>query len=236
MNEKILERVRKLLEKAESTTFGPEAESLIQAAQELMVKYAIAEADLRRDERIHTSFPTQVIIDMPGRAPLIKAKRNLLTSIGRWNNVKVLFMGKTHAVLIGFTEDIEWVNMLYTSLTLQMIRAAAADIDKRGSANATVWRNNFAWGFALRIDQRLAETHRKVETENPTGMALMVRDKSLVVQQEVSKRYPRVRSMAGGKRRQFDGDARRLGGEAANRADLGSTKLANSSHRLGEGS
>ena len=121
---KILERVRKLLAKAEAEGCTPEeAEALTAKAAELMAKYGIEQALLDATKPSADNKPTDRKFDIP--APYATVKSSLLFNIGKamgCNGVRLTSRTGDGVVLhmFGFRSDVERAEILYTSLLLQM--------------------------------------------------------------------------------------------------------------------
>src|SRR6478609_10301992 len=131
----ILERVRKLFDKAAGTTNPHEADAFARKAAELVARHRIDPERLvsgRSDDEI-------VIRELPlGRGAYVRARLALLTIVGDHHDVRVVF--KTlptgmMAYLAGFRSDVEVVELLYHSLH-QQAAAQMAGIS-RGTGAAT---------------------------------------------------------------------------------------------------
>ncbi|MFC7448707.1 DUF2786 domain-containing protein [Rhodococcus daqingensis] len=157
---KVLNKIRGLLAKAESTEFTEEAETLTAKAQELMTRYAINSALLDSGE------PGQGVSVQSRRVhldnPYVKQKALLLTSIGTANHVQTLYNSRmATATMVGAPVDLEQVEMLFTSLLVQATRAMRkAGEDGEVGSRSTSFRKAFLFGFAIRIGQRLTEADK----------------------------------------------------------------------------
>jgi hypothetical protein len=231
----ILRRVRALLAKAESTT-PEEAEALAAKAQELMVRYAIDEAELAKDPRLERKRPTSKRFAYSESRGYKDAKSALLGALERALGVKVALHGYSRSGLeectvVGFSEDVDFFELLYTSLLLQGFRAAAEaheaapkqwewserqyqDVYRK--PNRRRFTNSFLRGFAYRIGQRLAETRQQVAES--TGSELVLVDRSQEVADAFRDLFPNIRSARSS--HSADGRAWGAGRSAANRADL----------------
>ncbi|MFI6429633.1 DUF2786 domain-containing protein [Rhodococcus oryzae] len=154
---KVLNKIRGLLAKAESTEFTEEAETLTAKAQELMTRYAINSALLESGEPGVgvTVLSRRVHLDNP----YVKQKALLLTMIGHANHVRTLYNSRmATATMVGAAVDLEQVEMLFTSLLIQATRA----MSKAGEdgSRSTSFRKAFLFGFAIRIGQRLTEADK----------------------------------------------------------------------------
>ena len=126
----ILKKVRALLDKAESTSFSEERDAFLNKADDLMLKYAIEEAELAKAGKGAKEDPTstRVVVCMANN-PLRESLVDIISAVAEHNRCRIVFYGlrsnKTSdlpitAVIVGFPSDLDYVEMLYTSLTLQL--------------------------------------------------------------------------------------------------------------------
>jgi len=156
---RMLQRVRGLLAKAESTTFPDEAEALTAKAQELMARHAI-------DAAILAAESGRPIAGATGRRlgvddPYAAAKAMLLEAISSANRCRSVWTkGYGYATVFGDAGDLDAVELLYTSLLVQAARAMLTEAGGAGRATAgrtRSYRQSFLVAFALRIGDRLRE-------------------------------------------------------------------------------
>ena len=153
---RILEKVRALLAKAESTTFPEEAEALSAKAQELMARHAIDEAMVGTAEGVD-DVPTglRVAID----DPYAGAKSVLLHVVASANRCQAVWSKHLgFSTVLGFDSDLEFVDVLYTSLLVQATSAmvaAGAQYDRYGRSRTRSFRQSFLLSYANRIGDRL---------------------------------------------------------------------------------
>ncbi len=86
--EKVLNRVRALLAKAEATQFGGEAELLTAKAQDLMTRHAIDEAMLHQVVDDVTVITRRIRL----HSPYISTKVSLLNAVGQANRTRVVHL------------------------------------------------------------------------------------------------------------------------------------------------
>ena len=154
---KVLERVRGLLAKAESSEYEAEADSLTAKAQELMVRHSIDHALLAA---------TEPAADQPGGIrigvdnPYESEKAMLLHRVARANRCQAIRSTQFGFVtVLGFPADLRAVEVLYTSLLVQVTKAMLREGSRptTGGGNRTVaFRRSFQQAFAVRIGERLA--------------------------------------------------------------------------------
>ena len=157
----LLERVRALLAKAESTTFTAEAEALAAKAQELMARHAIDRALVEGRRRAGRDGSGG---DVGARRfhiedPYARARFTLLSEVAWACSCSAVLMesiGIAH--VFGFADDLSAVDLLYTSLLVQAGTAVASARSPRGRAASQVaaFRRAFLVAFARRVGERLA--------------------------------------------------------------------------------
>ena len=124
-DDRVLRRIRGLLAKAESTEFPDEAESLTAKAQELMTRHAVDAAILEADRPAegHAVDTRRVHV----RDPYVRAKMQLLAAVAEANDVRLVwYSGLGIANLVGVKADVAAVELLFTSLLLQVAQALTA--------------------------------------------------------------------------------------------------------------
>ncbi|GAA4811093.1 DUF2786 domain-containing protein [Tomitella cavernea] len=158
---KVPARIRGLLAKAESTDFPHEAEALTAKAQELITRHAVDTALLHRATDADGFAVSARRIHLNN--PYLREKVTLLSIIGRVNTVRTVWSKRLAiATVIGPEGALEQVELLYTSLLVQCTRAMQARSPGTAAPGRTAaFRRSFLVGFATRIGQRLAESHRQ---------------------------------------------------------------------------
>lgn len=222
----LLERVRKLFEKANATTNSHEADAFSRKAAELVARHRIDPSRLSAatgDDRV-------VMHEMPlGRGAYVRARLALLTTVGDHHDVRVVFRSTPSgmlAYLAGFASDVEVVELLYHSLH-QQAAAQMAGIS-RGTGPATQrFRRSFLMGFANRIGDLLDSTEREAgRGRSPAAVestAIALRERTQQVDEFITTSFGRVRSASPATPAQATGW--RAGVSAAERADVGRARL-----------
>ena len=225
-DDRVLRRIRGLLAKAESTEFPDEAESLTAKAQELMTRHAvdaaILEVDRPADGRAVDTRRVHV------RDPYVRAKMQLLAAVAEANDVRLVwYSGLGIANLVGVRADVAAVELLFTSLLLQVAQAlsAAERPLRRGSASRS-FRRAFLLGYAHRIGERLQAARRRATAEavaeHDVDLLPVLRSRQAAVEQRVTELFPHVRATRS--RASVDAGGWYAGREAAERADVGSRR------------
>ena len=124
----LLERVRKLLAKAEAQGVTPaEAEALTAKAAELMARYGIDRA-LLAAQQPETDHPADRKVDIDN--PWARVQAHLLCGLASAMRCQCVILPRsgpgTRIHMFGFASDIERTDVLYTSLLVQMWQGLAA--------------------------------------------------------------------------------------------------------------
>src|SRR5579863_2335112 len=149
-----LSAVRALLAKAERTEFPEEARALTSKAQELMVRYALTEAQLQASGSAKQG-QVVVTVAVEVEAPYRNAKGLLLSEIAGANNCRVIEDGACYH-MVGFASDTERAQLIFTSLLLQAAREMLVAY-KEPWMNTKSFRHSFLIGYATEIGTRLVK-------------------------------------------------------------------------------
>lgn len=155
---RMLDRVRALLAKAESTDFEDEAEALTVKAQELIARHSIDEVLLHAADEVGVPSLRRIPID----DPYADAKAHLLAEVARANRCRAVFSGDLGWVtVLGYEQDLDAVELLAASLLAQataaMVRSGSRR-DAAGRSRTRSFRRSFLLGFGHRIGERLMQT------------------------------------------------------------------------------
>lgn len=125
----MLEKIRALLDKADATTFPEEADAFRQKADALMVQYTIDQYQVDqmkgKDQR---QVPIMKKITLCGAGDMFSDQLiELMGHLSRHSRCRIVLYNtryrKMHPIevaIVGFPADVDYVEMLYTSLRLQM--------------------------------------------------------------------------------------------------------------------
>jgi hypothetical protein len=228
---KLLERVRKLLAKAEDESVTPpEAQALTAKAAELMAKYGIDRA-LLAAERPETDRPEDRVLDILN--PWGRVKAHLLCGLGAALRCQCIVMsgtrGGTRIHMFGFASDLERADLLYTSVLVQMWHGLIAAELPEWSSSPRAWRRSWMLGFATAVISRVREAEQAAASQATapgqaagSRTALVLADRSQVIHHNVRQAYPRTRSA----RVTYSGSGYGDGYAEGQRADIGTSKLA----------
>lgn len=223
-DDRALRRIRGLLAKAESTEFPEEAESLTAKAQELMTRHSVDAALLAAGPSAADGiavYTRRVHV----QDPYVRAKMQLLAAVAEANDVRVVwYSGLGIANLVGVRADVAAVELLFTSLLLQVVQALSAAERSMGRVSGPrSFRRSFLLGYAHRIGERLSAARRRARAEAAAehGIDLLpvLRRRETAVQERVAELFPRVRATRS--RASVDAGGWYAGREAAERADVG---------------
>ncbi|MCD7439008.1 DUF2786 domain-containing protein [Streptomyces lincolnensis] len=224
-----LAKIRALLTKAEDPAATPdEAQAFFAKAAELMAKYGIERAMLA-DSDANADRPGDRVIVVEGHyaSDRLHLLGHLAHALHCDSVKKSVERGKTEVHLFGYESDLDRVEMLFTSLLLQMFNGVRQGRPAPGEKLVT-YRKAWMAGFILRIHERLLEIEARVQQEAPAAASgrsaeLVLADRKSVIQARLAAAYPGARTPSGSTRRR--GTGLNAGREAANRADLGQTRV-----------
>jgi hypothetical protein len=198
LDPRMLDRVRALLAKAESTDFPEEADAFTAKAQELMARHRIDHALLvaetgERDQPV----TRRVAVDNPYEAP----KSLLLQVVAEANSCRAVWAKRFgFTTVVGFRPDLDSAELLFTSLLVQATRAmthARPSTDAYGRNTTRSFRQSFLTAYASRIGERLSAATDEVgqEAAGSVGSAqllpvLAARDDA--VRDEFEKLFPEL--------------------------------------------
>lgn len=235
-----LATIRKILALAESESelgHVEAAELHRNKAIALMVAHGIDEAMVAAAEH-KNEVPEQRVysIDNPYRVD----KQVLLQWIAQPLGCKSVRIPKSTRVhLVGFPSDLDRVELLWTSLLLQVfgevVKASGYVISpdwnyltsaERRAARVSYTKSFFV-GFGTVVCQRLVaateQARQDYETDHGTSTALVVVDRTKKVESTFDELHPNVRK--GFRRKVSNGTAYNRGGQAGERADIGATRV-----------
>ncbi len=225
----VLERIRNLLAKAESTAFEAEAMAFTAKAHELMTRHAIDAVALDQEHRGAHERPVirRVFID----APYVETKSYLLQVVAEAGRCRAfLYSGLALSSIVGFADDVAAVEVLFTSLLLQAQRGlaqAAKQAPPGASPNSKAFRTSFLTGFSHRIAERLRQVNEEVlaaaEADHGASLVPLLQSREEEVDEFMGSFDLVTRSS---RRRSLDGSGYMTGQAAADRAQLTGGYLA----------
>lgn len=244
MNDAILNKVRKILAKAEDpAATTEEAEIYTAKAAELIASYGIDRALLARSDPSSDIVGDRVVVT---DAPYALDKASLLAGVATQmrcravqrtryqDGAKVLSLH-----LFGYDSDLRRAEVLYTSLLLQATTSLArTPVPPRESAAA--FRRSWLAGFTRAVTRRLGEAEERARRQadarprsdpadgRTQSLALVLADRSTAVSTAVAEQYPHLRKAPG---RSLSGSGGYAGWNAGQRANLDGSPLRNNRPR-----
>jgi hypothetical protein len=196
LDQRILDRVRALLAKAESTDYPDEAETYSAKAQELMTRHRIDHALLAAKSNERDAPATRrVVVDNPYEVP----KSLLLQVVAEANSCRAVWMKRFGLVsVIGFAADLDATELLFTSLLVQATRAMTgfgSKTDRSGRNSTRSFRQSFLTSYASRIGERLRTvseevTRESVASESVSALLPVLAARSDAVADAVAEQFP----------------------------------------------
>jgi Protein of unknown function (DUF2786) len=228
--QRLLDRVRKLLAKAEAEgVTAAEAEALTAKAAELMAKYGIDRA-LLAARQPETDKPDDRVVDIYN--PWARVQAHLLCGLAAALRCQCILLPSRagqRVHMFGYASDLERADVLYTSVLIQMWHGlAAADVPARAHS-VRAWRRSWLLGFAAAVIARVRDAERGAERSaaaRPAGdrsssAALVLADRALVIRQHVARAYPVTRTA----RVTYSGSGYGDGYAQGKRADIGAGRV-----------
>jgi hypothetical protein len=229
----LLDRVRKLLAKAEDEGVTPhEAEALTAKAAELMARYGI---DRARLGALHpeTDVPVDRMFALDN--PWANVKAHLLSGLAQGLRCQcVLLRGSDPGMRVhvfGYASDIERADILFTSLLVQMARGLAAQEVPAGAASAKAWRRSWMLGYCAAVIARVRAAEQDAARASDAGpdaaadggpsTAVVLADRAMTIRGNAQQAYPRTRQA----RVTYTGNGYSDGYREGQKADIGGGKL-----------
>jgi hypothetical protein len=236
----LLERVRKLLAKAEAEGVTvAEAEALTAKAAALMARYGIDRALLAAAQP-QTDTPADRMIDVPN--PWAQVKAHLLGGLASALRCSCVQLPRTREGagtrihIFGYLSDLERTEILYTSLLVQMAHGLIAAPLPAGVRSVRAWRRSWLLGYTSAVVARVAAAEDRAaaaadreQTAGGKSTALVLADRSLVIRRQCQQAYPATRTL----RVTYTGTGYRDGYAEGQRADVGTTRLKGTAPALG---
>ena len=225
----LLDRVRKLLAKAEAEgVTPPEAEALTAKAAELMARYGIDRARLAAS-RPDTDRPSSRIIDIAN--PWAQVRAHLLAGLAGAMRCQCVLLSATkpgaRIHVFGYASDLERADILYTSLLLQMARGLTMAVVPAG-VSVRAWRRSWLLGFVTAVITRVKSAEDRAaasaqgETQAGPSTALVLADRAVVIRRQLEQTYPVTRRT----RITYSGRGYSAGYTQGQQADIGNARLS----------
>jgi hypothetical protein len=222
---KILERVRLLLAKAESTPYPAEAETLTAGAQSLMARHRIDEALLTATAAGRRRLPDARRMGIDN--PYEQCKALLLAVVAKANGCRSVWSKELgFSTVLGFASDLDAVEMLFTSMRVQATTAMIAEGSRPtqwGGSRTRAFRQAFLTSYATRIGERLQEAsddaiHEAAEARAGRDLLPVLAARDEAVEEALAQMFPTTKTHSGGRR--LDAEGWQSGRAAADLASL----------------
>ena len=202
MQNELLDRVRKLLAKAEDEGCTPhEAEALTAKAAELMARYGIDRA-LLGAVRPDTDRPADRVFELDN--PWAGVKAHLLAGLASALRCQCILVNRrepgSRVHVFGYLSDLERADILFTSLLVQMARVRAAEEAAVAAASSSARAGTDGHG---------------------PSAAVVLADRSMTVRRHAEQAYPRTRKT----RVTYSGNGYQDGYREGQKADIGGAKV-----------
>lgn len=192
-----LDKIRKVLALAEGATTEGEAEAATRKAEILMAKYGIDRAMVSHTDPGSDPLEWQTITL---QAPYAVQKACLLHTVAAAYNGQTIrrpgaAAGANQVVEVcAHKSDLERIDILFTSLLLQIATGINRRVPAHG-ARAAAYRRSYILGFNQAVRDRLREAAARARQESgdTTGTDLVLADRSALVRNAFTDRWPNVR-------------------------------------------
>jgi Protein of unknown function (DUF2786) len=218
--DRLTERVRALLAKAEATSFPEEADTYREKAMALVSQYGIESAMLSA-QRPTRETPTVRVFQV--EAPYALDKIVLLNSLANALGCSGIRTSKHELTVFGFQSDLDRLSLLYNLLMVQAVNGALHVRIPNGISTVS-YRKSWMQGFTNRVAERVREiedrTRSDAESSSP-GTELVLRDRAQDVDAALQRAFPRVHTSS----RKLGARGYSHGRTAGDSADLGQDRL-----------
>jgi hypothetical protein len=231
---RMLDKIAKLLAKAEATTYPAEAEAFTEHAERLMIRYGIgkAEVDAERGRQGQTREPiVEKRTDFKGlwAATRVEGIGDVLLSSGLVTVLQSKSRDFARLFVIGAESDVDQMLRLADSLVIQQEAALvswwATVTDKSWMTQAEQRRERreFVRGWYVGASLRLQDV---VGQEATGGKELVLADRKQRADAWVGEQYPDIKAARAQKIARGSAEASRAGVAAGKSADVNGRKLA----------
>lgn len=230
-------KIRALLDRAEHEN-TPEEERLscLERAQAMMEKHAIEEHQVRdlNNDRANAKVGRRTYFRAEKRQAYVKARRELLFGLAATMKLKVVSFGangRDGSEVFGFEADLDMLDILYTSILVQMGTAMTqAEREASYIDNVRSWRTSYAHGFVRTVTSRLWHAAQARNDEHRVaGTDVVLVNRAEVVAAAMDEAYPHTRKGAAASASLSDLGAYGTGARDGRNADLGGQRIGGAS-------
>lgn len=191
----MLAKIQALMAKAESTEFQAERDAFMDAAQRLVIKFAVEEWEIGGSKQ---ALLTSTVLNAP--YPNANARTRLLSVVARLNNGKIVLLPSKTArggkvipcTVIAYTDDLEMIKIMYATVSIQCLQAMKTAQEEQYiiySAEGVGFNESFIAGYAQGFYEKLNKINQQAKDETP-GYGLMVRSRVDQVGDLLNQMYP----------------------------------------------
>ena len=186
--DKIIDKISKLLTKAEGTDNEAEAQTFFEKAHDLMREYAIEEEQLLKADPKAQRDIELIFLPLAERDELRLQKIDLYNVLARHNNCRLSLLtthagatNKAQVLLAGHHSDLQFTQLLFASVWIQLTsEKAKAWKNYDGKLSRFKFHKQFSMGYVSRISERFTELS-EARGNDGTGTSLVLYDRSAAV-------------------------------------------------------
>lgn len=218
----MIERIRKLFAKAESTTSVHERDALLSKAYDLLAKHGIEEALARGAD--DSEAETVTVWEFRPKGSYKLDQMILIGAVASALHCQTVRTGQEVAYVYGVKRHLDRISMLGGFLVAYML-GNLATLKAPYGVHATTYRKSAMSAFASVVGSRLREAeHRaKVESTDAAGAEIVLVSDARKAEQAMKKAHPRVQTS----QRRVSTAGYGEGSAHGNRVDLGGSSLSN---------
>lgn len=194
-NKQVIERIQKLLALSQSSN-EHEAALALAKAQALLAEHNLSMAEVQ----VRTGGKASYLQRHFMLAGQDQWRRGLMTMLARFNFCDVVYWrGTAKVAVVGESENIEAVSMMYRFIEEQLEHLASAGYARYvrlgGQSHVRSWKSSFYLGALQTITQRLQAERAKLEASSNNCRALLV-VKDTDLKEAMERLHPEVRRRA----------------------------------------
>ena len=167
----VVDKVRALFAKAEGTEYPPRRRRSRRRRKSSCRAHAIDTAMLTNDAR--RPRRRGAVASHAHRQSPTRSRRRSCWALSRWSNEGRVVWDEDFgwATVVGFPVDLDLIELLFTSLLIQLTRAVSDAGRNGGRAKSPSFRRAFVLSYTNRIAERLAEAQRAPATRPSSSTA-----------------------------------------------------------------
>lgn len=216
----IARKIRALLDKAESTEFDHERETFISKATALMVQHNIDQAMVDANgQKVDRGEIMTRCLHGEAKGPYAVARHTIMGAACEATGATT-WRGDGDIIVVGFEDQLNMTETLYTSLLLQATTELERSYKKHLHGNRMSYARNFLVSFGgaawTKIKEAAALAEKEAEERSP-GSSLVLLDADVQIQDYLASQGIRLRNTS----TRVQGQGSHDGYAAGERADVG---------------